>query len=77
LCGKTEEDNRARLSVHHVNYNKSCGCAETKEEREKDNETCQFVPLCKSCNSKVNKDRDKWEKYFKNKLRHKLNGWYI
>ena len=39
LCQKTEEENGARLSVHHVNYNKNCGCDDDK--------TCQFVPLCR------------------------------
>jgi hypothetical protein len=77
LCGKTEESNGRKLSVHHVNYDKHCGCAETEEDTKADDETCQFVPLCISCNSKVNGNRDKWEKYFKNKLRNKLNGWYI
>jgi hypothetical protein len=60
-----------------VNYDKQCGCAETEEDKKVDNETCQFVSLCISCNSKVNKDRDKWEKYFKNELKNKINGWYI
>lgn len=77
LCGKTEEDNGQKLSVHHVNYDKACGCAETEEDRKVDDNACQFVPLCRSCNSRVNKDRDKWELYFKNKLKNKLNGWYI
>ena len=69
LCSKTEEENGKRLSVHHVNYNKSCGCD--------DDETCQFVPLCVSCNSKVNKNREMWEKKIKDKMQNKLNGWYI
>ena len=77
LCGKDEEENGKYLSAHHVNYNKNCGCAETEESRKIDNALCQFVPLCTSCNSKVNSNRDKWEKYFKDKLRNKLNGWYI
>jgi hypothetical protein len=77
LCDKTEEENGRKLSVHHVNYDKACGCAETEEEKKADNKTCQFVPLCVSCNSKVNKDRDKWEKYFKEKLKNTLNGWFI
>jgi len=69
LCQKTERENGRKLSVHHVNYNKGCGC---------DNDgTCQFVPLCISCNSKVNKNRSEWETKIKAKMRNKLNGWYI
>jgi hypothetical protein len=77
LCGKTVEENGEKLSIHHVNYNKACGCANTEEDRKTDNNECQFVPLCRSCNSKMNKDRDKWEKHIKNKMKNKLNGWYI
>ena len=69
LCPITEEENGQRLSVHHVNYNKDCGCDE--------DETCQFVPLCRSCNSKVNKNRDIWEAKIKAMMKNKLNGWYI
>ena len=69
LCSKTEEENGKKLSVHHVNYNKACGCD--------GDETCQFVPLCASCNSKVNKNRKAWEKKIKDKMKNKLNGWYI
>lgn len=76
-CGKTEEENGRRLSVHHVNYDKNCGCAETEEDKKVDDGTCQFIPLCISCNVQANYDRDKWEIFFKNKLRNKLNGWYI
>jgi len=69
LCQKPEEENGQRLSVHHVNYDKSCMC--------NDNLTCQFVPLCKSCNNKVNKDREMWESKIKNIMQNKLNGWFI
>jgi len=69
LCDKNEEENEQKLSVHHVNYNKNCGCD--------DDETCQFVPLCRSCNSKVNKNREEWEAKIKAMMKNKLNGWYI
>lgn len=69
LCPKTEEENTERLSVHHVNYNKNCGCDGDL--------TCQFVPLCRSCNAKVNSNRKEWEKKIKQKIQNKLNGWYI
>jgi len=69
LCGKTEEENGRCLDVHHVNYNKSCGCDKDK--------TCQFVPLCRSCNTKVNKNREMWEAKINAMLHNKLNGWYV
>lgn len=69
LCPKTEEENGQRLSVHHVNYDKECLC--------NDNLTCQFVPLCVSCNSKANKNRRVWEAKVRTKMQNKLNGWYI
>jgi hypothetical protein len=77
LCSKTEEENGKALSVHHVNYDKECGCAETEEDKEEEDKACQFVPLCVSCNSKVNFNRDFWERRIKDKMRNKLNGWYI
>lgn len=69
LCPTTEEENGQRLSVHHVNYDKDCLC--------NDNLTCQFVPLCRSCNSRANFNREMWEDKIKNMLRNALNGWYI
>ena len=69
LCPTTEMENGRRLSVHHVNYNKDCGCD--------DDETCQFVPLCISCNSKVNFNCEIWEKKIKQKMQNTLNGWFI
>lgn len=52
LCGKTTKENCKALCVHHVNYNKQCGCDGTK---------CFCVPLCLSCHSKTNSDRDFWQ----------------
>lgn len=53
LCGKREQDNGRALDVHHVNYNKQCGCDKTK---------CICIPLCRSCHAKTNGNRDYWEK---------------
>ncbi len=61
ICGKTEAENVKRLSVHHVNYNKKCVYS--------DDDTCRFVPLCSSCHSKTNKNRDEWEKNIMAKLK--------
>lgn len=52
LCNKTQEENGANLSVHHVNYNKECLCNDVK---------CEFVPLCKSCHAGTNSNQEYWE----------------
>ena len=66
LCGKTEEENCRALDVHHVNYNKQCGCDDTK---------CVCVPLCRSCHMKTNNNRDWWEKLIMSKLKETLLGY--
>lgn len=42
VCGKTEEENKQRLSVHHVFKNKNAGC---------DDSELELIPLCVSCHS--------------------------
>lgn len=66
LCQKTEAESGKRLSVHHVNGNKACGCD--------GDETCQFVPLCKNCHGKVHSKKTDWEARIKDKMQNKLNG---
>ena len=53
LCGS--EQNGRKLDVHHVHYDK---------------ENCypDVITLCRSCNSRVNGNRDYWEKYFEDLL---------
>ena len=53
ICGKSEEQNRRKLCVHHVNYNKDCLCGNFK---------CFFVPLCSCCHTRTNQNRDFWGK---------------
>jgi len=57
LCGKTEEEN-VQLNIHHIHYDK---------------ENCypDLITLCRSCNSKVNFNRDYWEEYFMKILEEK------
>lgn len=55
ICGKTEEECGKAHSVHHVGYDKEVCC--------NDNERL-FVPLCPSCHSKTNHNREEWEEYF-------------
>jgi len=52
LCGKTKEENGQNLSIHHIDYD--------KENLAMNNLTA----LCRSCNSKVNKNREHWSNYF-------------
>ena len=60
LCPKTEEEEGRKLSVHHVDYNKEQGCNGVR---------WLLVPLCRSCNSKVNNNRDYWQDFITEKLR--------
>ena len=59
LCGKSEEENGVKLSVHHVNYDKKCLCNDIK---------CEFVPLCISCHMKTNHNREYYEALILEKL---------
>lgn len=52
LCNKTEEENKRKLCVHHVDYDKDQGC---------NGKRWLLVPLCQSCSGKVNYNRDYWE----------------
>ena len=52
LCPKTEEEEERKLSVHHVDYNKEQGC---------NGVSWLLVPLCMSCNARVNFNRDYWQ----------------
>ncbi len=51
-CGKTEEENEERLSIHHIDYDKD-NCNPTN-----------LITLCRSCNAIVNSDREYWQKIF-------------
>ena len=59
MCPTTEEENKRKLCVHHVNYDKECMCNGVE---------CEFVPLCNSCHSKTNSDRELWERLIINVL---------
>lgn len=69
LCPTTQAENGKKLSVHHVNYNKKCGCD--------GDETCNFVPLCKKCHAKTNFNRDYWQKRIMKKLHNMIIGWNV
>jgi hypothetical protein len=44
MCGKSEEKNTQKLSVHHVDTNKQQGC---------DGHEWKLVPLCRRCHGKM------------------------
>jgi hypothetical protein len=64
-CGKTEEENGRCLAVHHVNYDKMLCCNDVEP---------LFVPLCKSCHTKTNHNRDYWESHFTKLINDKYGG---
>jgi predicted nucleic acid-binding Zn ribbon protein len=64
LCGKPQEENGKRLSVHHVNYNKNACCDSSK---------VMMVPLCQTCHGITNSNREYWEDYFEGILRDKYD----
>ena len=70
LCGKSEEENEKRLSVHHVDYDKKSCCV-----KDKFNSTPNlFIPLCKSCHGRTNQNRNYWETMFSNYIIIWFNG---
>jgi hypothetical protein len=52
ICGTLEQENGRKLSVHHVEYNKSACC---------DGEPVHFAALCSRCHPRTNSDRTRWE----------------
>jgi len=55
LCGVSECECLNKLPIHHIDYNKQ-NCLPSN-----------LLSLCGSCNSKVNWQRKKWTKYFRNR----------
>jgi len=51
VCHTPEVVNARKLSVHHVDYQKSQGCR---------GQRWSLIPLCNSCHSKTNRDRWYW-----------------
>lgn len=54
LCEKTELENKAKLSVHHIDYNKQ------------NNNLSNLISLCVNCHMQTNSRRAYWSAYFKN-----------
>jgi hypothetical protein len=51
LCPTTEKENRRKLCVHHIDYNKNSIC---------NGRIWPLIPLCHSCHSKTNSNRWYW-----------------
>jgi len=60
LCNKPESTEKTCLSVHHIDYDKDQGC---------NGKTFELVPLCRSCHSKTNGEREEQQIMIINKLR--------
>lgn len=65
-CGKTQEENGRALNVHHVHYDKLVCC--------NDREIILFIPLCCSCHSKTNGNREDWESEFEKIITDRYGG---
>lgn len=61
-CGRIQE-HCGQLTIHHIDYNKY------------NNSLDNLISLCRSCNIKVNKNRDYWRNYFKERV--KRNYFYF
>ena len=64
-CQKTEEENKRKLDVHHVNYDKMVCCNEIKP---------LFVALCRSHNVMANNNRNYWQEHFTRIINEKYEG---
>jgi len=56
ICKKIELENKEKLTVHHIDYNKQ------------NNNPNNLISLCRKCHSKTNYNRDYWIEYFKTKF---------
>ena len=52
ICGKTELENKVKLSIHHKDYDK------------KNNNPDNLISLCIICHIKTNRNRKYWINYF-------------
>jgi hypothetical protein len=64
-CGKTQEENGEKLSVHHVHFDKQVCC---------NDRPAMFIPLCRSCHTKTNNDPEKYIQIYEAIIMEKFNG---
>ena len=68
-CGRDMAENKDRkMSVHHVNYQKSCGCDNTQ--------FCIYVPLCMKCHGESNHNRWYWYNKFMTEIALRNPNYY-
>jgi len=65
-CGKSQSENKRKLHVHHVDYKKDSCCNEGSPRR--------FIPLCNSCHSRSNWNKEKWRAIFIETINLKYGG---
>lgn len=65
VCDMTEEENKQRLSVHHVNYDKMMCCNSIPP---------LFVPLCQRHHNMSNYNREDWQEFFEVSLQYLTQG---
>jgi len=63
LCGQSQTENKRQLSIHHISYNKQNSNSEN------------LIGLCCSCNTKVNKNREYWTKFFYSIMKKYNDDW--
>ncbi len=56
LCGRPQQEEIRRLTVHHIDYNKN------------NNSPINLITLCCSCNSIVNNKREYFTQYFRERI---------
>jgi hypothetical protein len=61
-CGLQEKDYMMCLDVHHIDFNK-----QNNDER-------NLISLCKRCHGNTQKDRNGWEKHYKDKIGDKYGS---
>lgn len=65
-CGRTHEENKVALSVHHVYKNKNTCC---------DDSPRYFVPLCKRCHANVHfTNKINWQTHFADMIDQAYSG---
>lgn len=60
------EQDKYKHSVHHVHYNKESCCDPNIPK--------MFVPLCRSCHTKTNTNREEWRSHFEQLIISKYGG---
>lgn len=64
ICNKSQEDNKVKLAVHHVDYNKN------------NNSESNLISICTCCHAITNFNREKWFNYFKGSRIQRLQRKY-